>query len=152
VNGRSYRLPQRPTVVVCYDACRPAYIEQGLADNILPTIAALRPEGCVGQTKVAAPTFTNRNNVSIVTGLPSAVHGIAGNYVLDRRTGEERMITDAAMLRCGTLLPIIARAGVRDAAVTAKGDRRTIPGNPSSRGGRPPCLADGIGGLTSAHS
>ena len=50
------------------------------------------------------PTFTNPNNASIVTGVPPAVHGISGNYYLDRATGEERMITDAALMRCGTIL------------------------------------------------
>ncbi len=120
VNGRSYRLPERPTVVICYDGCDPAYIERGLADSILPTIAALRTEGFVGQAKAALPTFTNPNNVSIVTGVPPAMHGISGNYVLDRATGEERMITDAALLRCGTILAAMADAGVRVAAVTAK--------------------------------
>ena len=50
------------------------------------------------------PTFTNPNNASIVTGAPPAVHGISGNYYLDRATGEERMITDASLMRCGTIL------------------------------------------------
>jgi phosphonoacetate hydrolase len=120
VNGRSYRLPERPTVVICYDGCDPAYIERGLGDNILPTIAGLRTSGFVGFAKAALPTFTNPNNVSIVTGVPPAVHGISGNYVLDRATGEERMITDAALLRCGTILAAMGNAGVRVAAVTAK--------------------------------
>ena len=40
------------------------------------------------------PTFTNPNNVSIVTGAPPSVHGIAGNYYLDRDSGREIMMTD----------------------------------------------------------
>ena len=31
VNGRSYRLPQAPTVVVCVDGCEPDYIAQAVA-------------------------------------------------------------------------------------------------------------------------
>ena len=31
VNGRSYRVPERPTVVVCFDGCDPDYIRHGLA-------------------------------------------------------------------------------------------------------------------------
>jgi len=42
VNGRRYRLPERPTVVVCFDGCDPEYIRRGFADGILPTIAGLR--------------------------------------------------------------------------------------------------------------
>ena len=126
VNGRRYRLPERPTVVVCFDGCDPEYIRRGLADGILPTIAGLRETGFVGEALAAVPTFTNPNNASIVTGVPPAVHGISGNYYLDRATGEERMITDAAMLRCGTILAAVAGAGVATAAVTAKDKLRLM--------------------------
>ena len=126
VNGRRYRLPERPTVVVCFDGCDPEYIRRGLADGILPTIAGLRERGFVGEALAVVPTFTNPNNASIVTGVPPAVHGISGNYHLDRATGEERMITDAAMMRCGTILAAMAKAGVSTAAVTAKDKLRLM--------------------------
>jgi len=126
VNGRRYRVPERPTVVVCFDGCDPAYIARGLADGILPTIAGLRETGFVGEALAAVPTFTNPNNASIVTGVPPAVHGISGNYYLDRATGEERMITDGAMLRCPTILAAMAEAGVGTAAVTAKDKLRLM--------------------------
>ena len=60
------------------------------------------------------PTFTNPNNASIVTGVPPAVHGISGNYYLDRATGEERMITDASLMRCGTILAAHGGRGRED--------------------------------------
>ncbi len=126
VNGRLYRVPEKPAVVVCFDGCDPAYIRRGLADGILPVIAGLAETGFVGEADAVVPTFTNPNNASIVTGVPPAVHGISGNYYLDRATGEERMITDAAMLRCGTILAAMARAGVRTAAVTAKDKLRLM--------------------------
>jgi phosphonoacetate hydrolase len=126
VNGRRYRLPERSTVVVCFDGCDPAYIQRGIADGILPTIAGLRETGFVGEALAVVPTFTNPNNASIVTGVPPAVHGISGNYYLDRATGEERMITDAAMMHCGTVLAAMAAAGVRTAAVTAKDKLRLM--------------------------
>lgn len=119
-NGRRYARPRQPTIVICYDGCDPAYIEQGLAAGILPTIARLRTEGYVGAAQAVVPTFTNPNNVSIVTGAPPAVHGISGNYVLDRATGERRMITDARLMRCGTILAAMSHAGVPVAVVTAK--------------------------------
>ena len=31
LNGRTYRLPEHPTVVICADGCDPSYIEAGLA-------------------------------------------------------------------------------------------------------------------------
>jgi phosphonoacetate hydrolase len=126
VNGRRYRVPKEPTVVICFDGCDPEYIRRGLADGMLPTIAGLRETGFVGEAQAAVPTFTNPNNASIVTGVPPAVHGISGNYYLDRATGEERMITDGSMLRCPTILAAMAEAGVRTAAVTAKDKLRLM--------------------------
>jgi phosphonoacetate hydrolase len=63
------------------------------------------------------PTFTNPNNMSIVTGAPPRVHGISGNYYLDRATGREVMITDASLVSSGTVLAALADAGVRVAAI-----------------------------------
>ena len=113
-------------MVICFDGCDPEYIRQGLADGILPTIARLRDAGFVGEAEAVVPTFTNPNNASIVTGVPPAVHGISGNYYLDRATGEERMITDGALMRCGTILAAMADAGVKTAAVTAKDKLRLM--------------------------
>lgn len=120
VNGRQYRLPRRPTVIICYDGCDPAYIRRGIADGVMPNTAQMADTGFLTYAQAAVPTFTNPNNVSIVTGVPPAVHGISGNYVLDRATGERRMITDGRMMRCGTILAALADAGVKVAVVTAK--------------------------------
>src|SRR5439155_19445151 len=79
LNGRRYRNPQRPTVVICVDGCDPEYLERGIPDGIFPTIGSFRREGYVGTADAVVPTFTNPNNVSIVTGAPPSVHGIAGN-------------------------------------------------------------------------
>jgi phosphonoacetate hydrolase len=126
VNARSYRPPERPTVVICFDGCDPAYIEQGLRDGLLPNIASFQQSGFFGFADAVVPTFTNPNNVSIVTGVPTSVHGIAGNYYLDRATGEERMITDASLMRCGTILAAMSHAGVKAAVVTAKDKLRLM--------------------------
>lgn len=120
VNGRRYRLPQRPSVVICYDGCDPAYVRRGMADGVMPNTARMAETGFLALAKAAMPTFTNPNNVSIVTGVPPAVHGISGNYVLDRATGERRMITDARTMRCGTILAALADAGANVAVITAK--------------------------------
>src|SRR5690606_34135512 len=66
------------------------------------------------------PSFTNPNNVSIVTGVPPRVHGIAGNFFLDRSTGDAVMVDDPRYLRASTLLAALSKAGVPTAAVTAK--------------------------------
>lgn len=80
------------------------------------------------------PSFTNPNNVSIITGAPPAVHGIAGNFFLDRKTGEEKMITDDSLLRGSTLLEQMHQRGVRIAAITAKDKLRRILGHGLNKG------------------
>ena len=128
LNGRRYRKPQRTTVVICADGCDPEYIGCGIADGILPTIASFAREGFVGTADAAMPTFTNPNNVSIVTGAPPSVHGIAGNYYLDRETKREVMMTDERLMRSETILALMARTGVTTAAVTAKDKLRRLLG------------------------
>ena len=68
LNGRLYRRPARPTAVICADGCDPRYLEAGIAAGVLPTIAGFRESVVYGAGDVAMPTFTNPNNVSIVTG------------------------------------------------------------------------------------
>jgi phosphonoacetate hydrolase len=74
------------------------------------------------------PSFTNPNNLSIVTGRPPAVHGISGNYFLDPDTGKEVMMNDPKFLRVETLFPAFQRAGCRIAVVTAKDKLRGLLG------------------------
>jgi phosphonoacetate hydrolase len=129
LNGRRYRRPTRPTVVICADGCDPAYLDAGIRANMVPTIAGFRDSGFFGVADAAMPTFTNPNNVSLVTGAPPSVHGISGNFALDRKTGAEIMMTDPAMLRSPTLLALMAQAGVAVAAVTAKDKLRRMLGH-----------------------
>jgi phosphonoacetate hydrolase len=128
LNGRRYRKPPHPTVVICVDGCDPVYLERGIPDGVFPTIGSFRRQGYFGTAEGAMPTFTNPNNVSIVTGSPPSVHGIAGNYYLDRETGREIMMTDERLMRSETLLALMAAAGVRTAAVTAKDKLRKLLG------------------------
>jgi phosphonoacetate hydrolase len=128
LHGRSYRLPSQPTVVICADGCDPAYIEAGLAAGVLPTVARWRQAGFYALAEAVMPTFTNPNNLSLVTGAPPAVHGIAGNFALDRDSGAEIMMTDPEMVRGETLLGLMSQAGVPVAAVTAKDKLRRMLG------------------------
>src|SRR5215471_1986161 len=128
LNGRQYFKPQRPTVVICVDGCDPGYLERGVPEGIFPTIGSFRREGYLGLSDAVVPTFTNPNNVSIVTGAPPSVHGIAGNYCLDRDSGREIMMIDAGLMRSETILALMARGGVPTAAVTAKDKLRKLLG------------------------
>ncbi len=120
VNGRSYRWPRQPVVVICYDGCDPAYIDAGREAGVIPVTDRMTREGFATTCLAAMPTFTNPNNMSIVTGVAPAMHGVSGNFYLDRETGQEVMVTDGASLRAPTLLAAFAAAGAKVAAVTAK--------------------------------
>jgi phosphonoacetate hydrolase len=129
LNGRSYRRPSRPTAVICADGCDPSYLEAGWTAGALPALARCRDHGFYRLADAAMPTFTNPNNVSIVTGAAPSVHGISGNFMLDRETGAEIMMTDPALMRGDTLLALMSRAGVPTAAVTAKDKLRRMLGH-----------------------
>ena len=128
VNGHRYGKPRRPTVVICVDGFDPAYYRQGVKDAILPNLARFAAQGFGATARGVMPSFTNPNNTSILTGTVPAVHGISGNYYLDRATGKETMITDASGLRCDTILGALSQAGVRVAGVTAKDKLRGFIG------------------------
>ncbi len=128
VNGRSYRLPKQPAVVVCVDGSEPGYIEAAVEAGRVPWFAKVLKEGTSLVGDCVVPSFTNPNNLSIVTGQPPAVHGICGNYFLDPDTGKEVMMNDPKFLRVETLFPAFQRAGLRIAVITAKDKLRGLLG------------------------
>src|SRR5579862_8624627 len=94
VNGRSYKSPERPVVVVCVDGCEPDYIAQAVAGGHVPWMQRVLREGTAVIADCVMPSFTNPNNLSIVTGAPPSVHGICGNYLYDAEQGAEVMMND----------------------------------------------------------
>jgi len=129
VNGRSYRLPGRPVVVVCVDGCEPDYIAQAVAGGHMPWMKRVLAQGSAVIADCVMPSFTNPNNLSIVTGAPPAVHGICGNYLYDTDGGVEVMMNDPKWLRAPTLLAALADAGCKVAVVTAKDKLRKLLGH-----------------------
>jgi phosphonoacetate hydrolase len=129
VNARSYRWMNRPVVVVCVDGCEPAYLDAAIAAGVAPYIERMRKSGADLLADCVVPSFTNPNNLSIVTGAPPAVHGICGNYFFDRELGQEVMMNDPKYLRAGTVLAAFADAGAKLAVVTAKDKLRKLLGH-----------------------
>jgi phosphonoacetate hydrolase len=129
VNGRSYRLAHQPTVVVCVDGCEPEYIAQSVAHGHTPWMKQVLATGTVLGADCVIPSFTNPNNLSIVTGVPPSVHGICGNYLFDVATGTEVMMNDPKWLRAPTILAELANAGQAVAVVTAKDKLRKLLGH-----------------------
>jgi phosphonoacetate hydrolase len=132
VNGRSYRLPSQPTVVVCVDGCEFDYLEAAVAAGVAPFIGKMLESGSAFKGDCVIPSFTNPNNLSIVCGVPPSVHGICGNYFWDpdanHGEGAAVMMNDPAYLRAGTLLAAAAEAGAAVAVITAKDKLRSLLG------------------------
>jgi phosphonoacetate hydrolase len=120
VNGRNYGWPETPVVVVCIDGSEPDYMDRAIEDGHMPWLAKVRPVGTDRVADCVVPTFTNPNNLSIVTGQPPSVHGIAGNFFWNPETDEEVMMNDPKFLRCGTILAAFAEAGANVTVITAK--------------------------------
>ena len=129
VNGRAYQLPRAPTAVVCVDGCEPDYLAQAVANGQMPWLQATLAHGTALVADCVVPTFTNPNNLSIVTGVPPSVHGICGNYLYDVANNVEVMMNDPKWLRAPTLLAALADAGLSLAVVTAKDKLRTLLGH-----------------------
>src|ERR671936_109203 len=129
VNGRRYAWPDRPLVGVCIDGSEPEYFERAIAAGVMPFLASVRSRGTYRVADCVIPSFTNPNNLSIVTGAPPAVHGICGNYFYDRDADVEVMMNDPKYLRAGTILAAFSSAGASVAVVTAKDKLRRLLGH-----------------------
>ncbi|MFJ4288545.1 phosphonoacetate hydrolase [Cupriavidus sp. NPDC089707] len=129
VNGHRYQLPARPTVIVCIDGCEQEYINLAVQAGVAPFFASLAQRGTVLTGDCVVPSFTNPNNLSIVTGVPPSVHGICGNFFYDTEAGEEVLMNDARYLRAPTVLAAAAKAGAKVAVVTAKDKLRALLGH-----------------------
>jgi phosphonoacetate hydrolase len=129
VNGRAYRWPEQPVVVVCLDGSAFEYIDRAIAAGAAPFLRSLVESRFFELVASALPSFTNPNNVSIVTGVPPSIHGIGGNFFLDRATGAAVMMNDPSYLRSETILAAFSRAGARVAVVTAKDKLRRLLGD-----------------------
>jgi hypothetical protein len=72
VNGRDYLWPVRPTVVICFDGCDPAYLEAARNVNAIPAIDRMAREGfaSVALAAVCLRRYTVYPAISISTGPP----------------------------------------------------------------------------------
>jgi phosphonoacetate hydrolase len=130
INGRDYRWPDRPRVVVCIDGSEPDYIEQAIAAGVMPWMKkVVEQQGSDLRAHCVVPSFTNPNNISIVTGVPPVVHGICGNFYYDRDNDREVMMNQPELLRTPTIFKAFQDAGAKIAIVTAKDKLRRLLGN-----------------------
>lgn len=128
VNGKNYAAPQDPIVVVCVDGCEPDYLKDAIKAGVMPWLKNAIAQGADMVGDCVVPSFTNPNNLSIVTGAPPSVHGICGNYLYDRDSGQEVMMNDPKFLRAETILAAFSKTGAKVAVITAKDKLRKLLG------------------------
>jgi phosphonoacetate hydrolase len=104
-------------------------MELALTKGLMPNLKRILDKGVDLRAQSVIPSFTNPNNLSIVTGRPPKVHGISGNFFYDRATKTEVMMNDARYLRAPTIFEAFQKAGAKIAIVTAKDKLRTLLGN-----------------------
>lgn len=130
VNRREYLWPDRPCVVVCIDGSEPDYIEQAVEAGVMPWMKkVVNGQGADLRADCVVPSFTNPNNISIVTGVPPVVHGICGNFYYDREQDREVMMNEPELLRTPTIFKAFQEAGAKIVIVTAKDKLRRLLGN-----------------------
>lgn len=125
VNGRLYAEPTRPVLAICADGWDPEYVDDALARGLMPRLAETLSDGTYTVGRAQVPTFTNPNNVTIVTGVSAAVNGIAGNHYRTPE-GEEVQVTGPSFLRARTIHDVAQQAGVSVLCVTAKDKLRAL--------------------------
>ena len=117
-------------MVVCIDGSEPDYIEQAVQAGFMPWMESMiESKGTDLRSHCVVPSFTNPNNLSIVTGVPPRVHGICGNFYYDRSNDVEVMMNEPSLLRTPTIFKAFQDAGAKVAILTAKDKLRRLLGN-----------------------
>ncbi len=130
INNREYpSILNQTSIVICLDGSQKEYIDEASKLNLTPNLDDIKQKGEYLMAHSAIPSFTNPNNISIVTGQPSSVHGICGNFFYTPETGKEVMMNDPQYLRAPTIFEKFYQAGAKIALVTAKDKLRTLLGN-----------------------
>jgi len=130
INNREYpRITKKTSIVICLDGSQKEYLDEASKANLTPNLDQIIQKGEYLMAHSAIPSFTNPNNISIVTGRPSAIHGICGNFFYTPSTNEEVMMNDPKYLRAPTIFQRYYETGAKIALVTAKDKLRTLLGH-----------------------
>lgn len=88
------------TLLMCLDGCSWDYIESADMPNLKKLVKTCTSLAC----QAVIPAVTNVNNAFILTGEFPIIHGITGNYYLDKYSGKETYMNSSSLLKCETLL------------------------------------------------
>ena len=110
--------PDRHVVLVSIDGFAAYHLDNPAID--LPNIRALAAAGTkAASSETVFPSVTHPSHTTLVTGVTPREHGVVGNRVRDRRTGEGFHITNLPRresVRVPTLFDVVHRRGWRTAA------------------------------------
>ena len=123
--------------MICLDGSEPGYplsdgggyIDRAIENGQMPYLASIKNRGLFRTADATIPSFTNPNNISIVTGTAPVVHGISGNFFYDLGSDAEVMMNDPEFLRVGTIFKAFQDQGARIAIITAKDKLRRMLGH-----------------------
>jgi len=124
-NGRAYPVPNDTSTVVCVDGLDPAYLDDAFERRLVPRLAELAEGGAMALGRAQLPSFTNPNNMSIVTGVAPEGHGVPGNYFL-APDGDQVMLDDPRWLRAPSIHSAMHASGVPVLCVTTKDKLRRL--------------------------
>lgn len=124
VNNRNYPETKNTIIGICMDGTSYPYYEA--AKEVMPNLQRFIKKGDMGMVKSVIPSFTNPNNMAIVTGVPPIENGICGNFYWDKDLHEEVMMNDPKYLKVPTILGTLSQNGRKVAVVTAKDKLRKM--------------------------
>ncbi|SMB93722.1 phosphonoacetate hydrolase [Thermanaeromonas toyohensis ToBE] len=104
-------------LIFCLDGCAPAYLQQG----VTPNLEAVGRQGFYRLVQAAAPTVTNVNHATILTGSFPDKHGVTGNFWYDPQSEARGFVEDPGFVQEETIIDLYARCGGRAAILTVKG-------------------------------
>ena len=129
INGTHYPSSiDRPSVIVCFDGCEPSYLDEAIKKDLAPNISRFKQHGFFGLAKSVIPSYTNPNNIAIITGAEPIINGIPGNWIYDRKINVERAIDSPKDIKCETILERLYCEGVKVASITTKDKLRLLLG------------------------
>lgn len=120
VNGTLYQEIKQPIVGICLDGTSPEYLHKAIEMGYMPVMEKLREEKYFKSANSVMPSYTNPNNIAIITGTEPEKNGICGNYFYDVDRDCEVMMDKPDFLLVPTILEAASKSGYSVAAVTAK--------------------------------
>ena len=120
VNGTLYQEINQPIVGICLDGTSPEYLHEAIDMGYMPVMKKLKEEKYFKTANSVMPSYTNPNNIAIITGTEPEKNGICGNYFYDVNQDCEVMMDKPEFLLVPTILEVASKSGYSVAVVTAK--------------------------------